>query len=317
MAKAKKEKPYFDVENLSLNEWLSMVFTPEGKRKYSFTDYQFATDAHASEYLASACTRAESEVKYLIRSFLIPPGVQGHDHHIFKHWLNSGNFSKVIDESEYARRLYRNEGWEGMTWILDLLPDSPRQAMDALDAFIRAHMLYLSDGRIHGLCDALSIIRHKYIFSSSPRDILNDVSPRGFEFLIAALFRKKDYATRVTKQTRDGGADIICTSFSHPIKQTVLVECKHYTGTIGVEVIRQLAGVVSDQGATSGWVVTSGKFSSPAIEFASNTGRIQLMDYATLNLKLNEYFGTRWSERLSLLIAEEQRKQLEQSITQT
>jgi len=313
MARKRNEKPYFDVKNLCLEEWLSMVFTPEDKRKYFFIDYQFPTDAHASEYLASANTKPEGEIKHLIRSFLIPPGVQGYDHHFFNHWLDSGTISEAIDESEYARRLFRNEGWEGMTWILDLLPDSPRQAMDILDAFLKAHVQYLSDGRIFGLGDAISIIRHKYLLSTSPRDILNDVSPREFELLIAALFQKKGYKARVTKKTRDGGADVICTSSSSPIKQTVLVECKHYTGTIGVEVVRQLAGVVSDQGATSGWVVTSGKFSAPAIEFASNTGRIQLMDYKSLNLKLNEFFGARWSERLSSLVAQEQRKQREQS----
>ena len=315
MAKAKKEKPYFDVKNINLEEWLSMVFTPEDKRKYTFIDYQFPSDFHASEYLASACTRPESEIKYLIRYFLIPPGVQGYDHQFLNQLLDSGDLLKEIDEIQYIRRLFRNEGWEGMTWILDLLPDSPMQAIDALDAFIKAHVVYLSDGRLFGLCDAISIIRHKYILSANPRDILSNISPRDFEFLISALFRQQKYKTRITKQTRDGGADITCTSSASPIKQTVLVECKHYTGSIGVEVIRQLAGVVSEQGATSGWVVTSGRFSSPAVEFASQTGRIQLMDYTSLNLKLNECFGARWSEHLSSVIAQEQRKQLELSST--
>lgn len=309
MARAKKEKPVFDATSISLEEWLSMVFTHKEKRKYRFIDFRFPTDAHAAEYLASAELRSDFETKHLIRSFLIPPGVQGHDHQFFHHWVDNGDLLQMIDKKEYARRLFKNEGWEGLTWILDLLPDWPQNAISALDAFIRAHTLYLSDDRIWGLGDAISIIRHKYLLSSNPRDILNDISSRDFEYLIAALFRKQKYRTKVTKQSRDGGADIICNPLDTPIKQSLLIECKHHTGTIGVEVIRKLAGVVSETGATSGWVVTSSKFSSPAVEFASTTGRIQLLDYKALNLKFNEYFGARWSERLPSLISEEQRIQ--------
>lgn len=287
-----------------------MVFTYEDDRKYFFIDYRFPTDLQAAEYLGSTELRSEFEVKNLIRSFLIPPGVQGHDHQFFHHWLDTDNIIKLMDTNEYARRLFRNEGWEGMTWILDLLPDWPQQAHDALDAFIRAHTLYLSDDRVIGLCDALSIIRHKYLLSYNPRDILNETSSRDFEFLIAALFRKQKYHTNITKQSRDGGVDIICTSSDTPIKQKVLIECKHHKGTIGVEVVRKLAGVVSETGATSGWVATSSKFSAPAIDFASATGRIQLLDYEALNLKFNEYFGARWSERLSTIISDEQRLQV-------
>ncbi|NIF18417.1 restriction endonuclease [Pantoea sp. Cy-639] len=310
MARVKKERPVFDATSISLEEWLSMVFTYKENRKYRFIDYRFPTDTHAAEYLASAEVRSELETKHLIRSFLIPPGIQGHDHQFFHLWVDNGDIAKMMETSEYARRLFRNEGWEGLTWILDLLPDWPQHAIDALDAFIRAHTLYLSDDRILGLCDVISIIRHKYLLSSNPRDILNDVSSRDFEFLIAALFRRQKYNAEVTKQSRDGGADIICSSLETPIKQKVLIECKHHTGTIGVEVIRKLAGVVSETGATSGWVVTSSKFSSPAVEFASTTGRIQLLDYKALNLKFNEYFGARWSERLPFLISEGQRTQV-------
>ncbi|MEV4697543.1 restriction endonuclease [Pseudomonas brassicacearum] len=313
MARTKKHKPFLDATSIDLEEWLSMIFTYKEDRKFSLIDFRFPTDAHASEYLASVELRSEFEVKYLIRSFLIPPGVQGHDHQFFHHWLQNGEIIQLMDTNEYARRLFRNEGWEGMTWILDLLPDWPQQALDALDAFIRAHTLYLSDDRVWGLCDALSIIRHRYLLSFNPRDILNDISSRDFEFLIAALFRKQKYHTKITQQSRDGGADIICSSTNTLIKQKVLIECKHHTGTIGVDVVRKLEGVVSNTGATSGWVVTSSKFSAPAAEFASATGRIQLLDYKELNLKFNEYFGARWSERLPSLISEEQRNQTKQA----
>lgn len=77
--------------------------------------------------------------------------------------------------------------------------------------------------------------------------------------------------------------------------------------------VRTLAGVVGESGSTSGWVVTSSKFSSPAVAFASKTGRVQLLDYEALNLKFNEHFGARWSDRLSSIISQEQRHQANQS----
>lgn len=310
MPRLKREKPIIDVRIIGLEEWLSMVFTYKERRKYRFIDFRFPTDTHASEYLASVSLRSDFDVKNLIRSFLIPAGVQGHDHQFFHQWVSSGDITTLMDTNEYARRLFRNEGWEGMTWILDLLPDWPQQAYDALDAFVRAHTLYLSDDRIWGLCDALSIIRQKYLLSQSSRDMLCEISPREFEFLIAALFRRQKFDVRVTKQSWDGGFDIICSSSNTPVKQTMLVECKHHTGTVGVAPVSRLEGVVSNTGATGGWVVTSSKFSSPAVKFASKTGRIQLLDYTELNLKLNEYFGSRWSERLPSLISAEQQNQV-------
>ncbi|HBN8545355.1 TPA: restriction endonuclease [Pseudomonas aeruginosa] len=310
MTSSSKERPVIDVTNISLEQWLSMVFTHAKKRKHRFIDFRFPTDTHATEYLATAERRSDLETKDLIRSFLIPPGVQGHDHRFFHNWIDSGDIIQVVRNNEYARRLFRNEGWEGLTWILDLLPDWPQQAVDTLDAFIRAHTVYLSDDRMLGLFDAISIIRHKYLLSSSPREILNNISSRDFEFLIAALFRKQKLHPKVTKQSRDGGADVVCNSYGTPIKQKILIECKHHTGTVGVDVIRKLAGVVSETGATSGWVITSSKFSSPAVGFASTTGRIQLLDYQALNLKFNEYFGARWTERLPSIISREQQNQI-------
>lgn len=310
MTRIKKEKPYLDAKELTLAKWLSIVLEEKRERENSFIDYQFPTDSHAQEYISTIAAREDAEIKNLIRCFLIPAGVLGHDHSILRHWTDTGNILHEINNSEYARRLIRGEAWEGMTWILDLLPHSPKQAIDALNAFIKAHGIYLPDGRFTGLCDALSIIRHKYILTIGRREVLDEVSPRDFEFLISALLRAKKYNVRVTQKTRDGGADIICTTLTSSTKQTLLVECKHYTGSIGVDVVRQLAGVVGELGASSGLVVTSGRFTKPAIDFANKTGRIQLMDYAALNLDFNLYFGARWGERLSLLIGREQLEQV-------
>jgi len=310
MPRAKKEKVYLDAATLGLEEWLAIIFEPKENRKNSIIDYQFVTAAHAEGYLSTLHERTDEEIKSLIRLFLISPGIYASDKRNLEWWRTQGLLLQALDETEYARRLLRNEGWEGLTWILDLLPDFPKKAIDVVDAFISAHIEYLTDGHITGLSDVISIIQRKYLMSMSPREILNEMSPRDFEFFVAALFNKKRYLTQVTKETRDGGADIICTSTVGPIPHTMLVECKHYSGAIGVDVVRQLAGVVSETGASSGLVVTSGRFTPPAIEFARKTGRIQLLDYEALNFELNEHFGPRWGSRLPGIIGESKRKNL-------
>lgn len=313
MAKSKKEKPYLEAEELSLSEWLKIALQDERDQEYMVADYQFPTDSHQSEYMASIAQRSDQDVKSLIRKFLLPPGILGHDKRTLDFWIKTGGITKALEETEYARRLLKGKAWEGTTWVLDLLPDDPKLAINVIDAFIRAHAQFLPDGRIFGLCDAISIIEHKYLFDIKPREILDLVSPRDFEYLVAALFRQKGYSVRVTKQTRDGGADIVCTSKQGPVRTTTLIECKHYTGSIGVEVVRQLAGVVGEMGASGGYVVTSGKFTAPALNFANKTGRIQLIDFKALTQELNTHIGSRWGERLPHIVSREQHDQTRES----
>ncbi|HEX5364646.1 MAG TPA: restriction endonuclease [Gallionella sp.] len=273
MARIPAEKPYLDVKDLQIDEWLELVFTPEKKRKFRFIDYEFPTDNLCHDYIASLSVRSDADIKNLLRCFLIPTGGLGHDSTILHLWCESDQLLKQIDTTEYGRRLIRGQAWEGITWILDLLPPWPQLAANALDAYIRAHAQVLPDGRFRGLCDVLTVIRAKYLSAIHPKEVMECLSPREFEFLIAALFRAKGYKVRVTSQSRDGGADVLCWKHEGMVVEKHLIECKHHTGKIGVPVVRQLAGVVSETGASKGVVVSSSSFSSPAIVFANKTGR--------------------------------------------
>jgi len=44
-----------------------------------------------------------------------------------------------------------------------LLPQSPRRALDVIDAYISVHAGFMPDGRLLGMTDARAIIRAKYI----------------------------------------------------------------------------------------------------------------------------------------------------------
>ena len=317
MARIPKEKPYLDVKDFHVDEWLAHMLTSENKRKFRFVDYEFPTDDLCRSYVASLSSRSDSDVKNLLRHFLIPTGGLGYDSTILNHWCESDQLLKQIDTTEYGRRLIRGQAWEGITWILDLLPSWPQFAVNALDAYIRAHVQVLPDGRFRGLCDALTVIRAKYLSVIQPKEILECLSPRDFEFLIAALFRAKGYKVKITSQSRDGGADVLCWKQKNKVVEKQLVECKHHSAPIGVAVIRQLAGVVAETGASKGVVVASSSFTSPAVSFANQTGRVQLIDFEGINREFNKHIGTRWSNRLSEIVAIEQRMEAKELLAES
>ena len=117
-------------------------------------------------------------------------------------------FKALHERFEWVKRLLRRSGpWEGITWILDLLPDNPRKAVDALDAYFLAHIHFLPDGRMFGLEDAEAVNRQRYFHKDNPREVLFTLRPAEFEYLVAALYSKMGYEVSVTPVTSDGGID--------------------------------------------------------------------------------------------------------------
>jgi restriction system protein len=107
-----------------------------------------------------------------------------------------------------------------------------------------------------------------------------DMSWGKFERLVGEAFRLKGYDIVETGgQRNDGGYDLVLSKEGG----RVLVQCKHWKAqTVGVTVVRELNGVIAAQGATGGYVVTSGRFTSEARRFAHGCG-IELLDGDGLN----------------------------------
>ncbi|HEU4770327.1 MAG TPA: restriction endonuclease, partial [Pyrinomonadaceae bacterium] len=59
-------------------------------------------------------------------------------------------------------------------------------------------------------------------------NLIFEISPRQFEEIIAELFIKKGFEVELTKQTRDGGRDIVAVSKAMDVKTKYLIECKRY-----------------------------------------------------------------------------------------
>lgn len=95
---------------------------------------------------------------------------------------------------------------------------------------------------------------------------ISELSWSQFEALVGEAFRRQGYKVLETGGSKpDGGIDLVMTKGS----EKTLVQCKHWKAwSVGVQVIRELYGVMASNGADHGIVVTCGKYSKDARHFA-------------------------------------------------
>lgn len=87
-----------------------------------------------------------------------------------------------------------------------------------------------------------------------------------FEDLLAEAYRRRGYQVTETLGTgADGGIDLVLRCES----EIILVQCKRWTGKlVPVQTVRELYGLIHDQGATGANLVATTEFTSDAIAFA-------------------------------------------------
>ena len=129
---------------------------------------------------------------------------------------------------------------------------------------------------------AMSFFRRKQraalvtdVAQAQSANALDGMSWREFEMLVGEAYRLQGY--RVTETGgggADGGIDLALTKGS----EKFLVQCKQWKAyKVGVDVVRELYGVMAAKGATGGFVVTSGRFTDDAKAFAEGRN-VQLVD---------------------------------------
>jgi len=90
---------------------------------------------------------------------------------------------------------------------------------------------------------------------------------RQFEELVAEAFRRQGYQVSEGSYGADGGIDITLRKND----ELVLVQCKQWKAQkVGVNVIREMFGLLNAHHANRIIVVTSGRFTQEAISFAHN-----------------------------------------------
>lgn len=104
---------------------------------------------------------------------------------------------------------------------------------------------------------------------------LRDLHWQDFEWMIAESYRRQGYTADVAiSGGADGGVDVVLRKSD----QTVFVQCKQWkTSSVGSPVIRDLYGAMNKARAARGIVITSGRFTKDAIDFATGIP-IELVD---------------------------------------
>lgn len=117
------------------------------------------------------------------------------------------------------------------------------------------------------------------VSESQAADALDGMSWRQFEQLVGEAFRLQGYkVTETGGGGADGGVDLVLNKSG----EKFLVQCKQWRAfKVGVDVVRELYGVMAAKGAAGGFVVTSGRFAEEATRFSSGRN-ISLVDGAKL-----------------------------------
>lgn len=108
--------------------------------------------------------------------------------------------------------------------------------------------------------------RRQLLNNQTGIDSLRQISWRQFEQLAGEAFRRQGYAIEETGLGgADGGIDLILRRNG----QTTLVQCKQWQNRqVGVKVVREMYGLLIDQGADSVKIVALGDYTADARQFA-------------------------------------------------
>jgi len=119
-----------------------------------------------------------------------------------------------------------------------------------------------------------------------------DIKSREFEKLVSRLLQDQGWETELTKETRDGGKDILAFRDNGVNQHLCLVETKKYRKDrpVGIALVRELWGTLCDEQATSAMLVTTSYFSPEAIEFEKKYKyRMALNDFGRVMEWVSKY----------------------------
>lgn len=189
-------------------------------------------------------------------------------------------YRKFIDASELFKKLMYSDTY------LKNLPTSFTPSLDFASDYSlqQGEDLEISEYQILTELEEVSVADKKiYLkqFKSIKRiikDIYKDnnqlyyIHHREFEEMITELLLHRNINAALTKQTRDGGKDIICIQNWEGFDFKLLVECKRYAPNrkIGVNFIREFSDVIRTSQANKGIIFTTSYFSPDAEKYRKN-----------------------------------------------
>jgi restriction system protein len=113
-------------------------------------------------------------------------------------------------------------------------------------------------------------------------EILQNLSPRGFEQLCGRLLREYNFENiQITQYAHDGGIDGFATLKINPfVNISVYFQCKKYSGTVPVSHVQAFIGVmaINKRSVEKGLFISTGTFTKAALEIERNNVQLELID---------------------------------------
>lgn len=310
---------YFAEDMDTFEEWLG--YLKKGEKVYP--NNMILYEEWKEDYINSVQNRSDIEVKELLR-YLLSPYTRELDVENYemlnnmkmlqskeKNYNNEFNEFKEVAERTLNLELYHRisagqQAWEGLTWVLQLLPCQPQKAIEAIGIYLDSETRIMPDERIIGLNQCIEIIEAKYIYSNLANKTIFSLHWREFEYLIELLYQNLGYDTVLTSATRDGGKDVIARIKRRDGVEEVYVECKLYKGSkLKPSDIKVLRDTINENKINRGIIFCTGYVREGLKQMDK---KIQIWTLEDINFLLNAYLGADWTKRLPILLDNQRRK---------
>ena len=133
------------------------------------------------------------------------------------------------------------------------------------------------------------------------KEKIKSLSPKAFEDLTAALFRRMGYKVKQTPYSNDGGED----AFAEKNGIQYLIECKHYKedAKISRPLLQKLYAAMNENHIQHGIYVATCSYTKTDIEYGQQF-HIELIDNSRLLSLLRKYYNPQTDERYEICCKE-------------
>jgi restriction system protein len=296
-----------DGNSLTLNEFLNILLNENYQKLYP--NNCFPSNEMLEEFIKTIKNTSDKDIKKIIFRFLIHEGTY-RDNVLHKESImeNKELFRNISEKYPiYTNRLLLGKPWEGLTWLLDLLPHYPKDVITVLDSFFKVYCQFLPDDVIFGLSNIDQIIRAKYFEVDHPIEVLYNLSSEEFEYLIAELYEEMGYEIELTKKTHDNGIDIIAMNNGIAKKEMIIIQCKKYREKITVKDIRELIGIIEINNATKGVFCTTSDYTSSSKKMLRKYNRLEMLNGIEIVKLCNKHLETNWPIKIGTIFQKHQK----------
>ena len=172
-------------------------------------------------------------------------------------------------------------GVAGVTSILQAFlggDDTDNYIGVVLSMIARDEVLRRTKQSLREAMSAAPVAPKKQVLSSEIETLkanLLEMNPYDFERHVMSFFQDKGLLAWVTKKNNDAGVD----GFARHENGLIIVQCKRnaINNTVGRPVIQQFKGVIEENEAWCGYVVTTSSFTKEALESSLKNNRVVLI----------------------------------------